>query len=105
MTMLGFSQDSRSRPIAATPVVRFDDTPDISLRRCSLFAASEQYWTAASMYTGLNAGNSEALSLGYNPTSAVRLPEHKVWQTSEQSFANWYDGSNLVFGLCTKFFE
>ncbi len=66
MTMLGFWQDSQSRPTAATPVVRFDGIPDISLLRCPLFAAIEQRWTT-SKYADVNAVNSEALSLAYNP--------------------------------------
>ncbi len=105
MTMLGFLQDSRSRPTAATLIVRFDGTTDISLLRCPLFAAREQHWTTASICADLRAVNSEALAWVQPQTSAVRLPEHKVWQTSKQSFVNWYDGSDLVFGLRTKFFE
>jgi len=64
--MLGFLQDNRSRPTAATPVVRFDGTPDISLLRCPLFAAYEQHWTTASICADMGAVNSEALSLEYN---------------------------------------
>jgi hypothetical protein len=104
MTMLGFLQDNRSRPTAATPVVRIDGTPDIN-PRCPLFAAREQHWTTASISAVLKAVNSEALAWVQPQTTAVRLPEDKVWQTGKQSFANWYDGSDLVLGLRTKFFE
>ena len=103
--MLGFWQDSRSRPTAATVVVRFDGPPDISLLRCPLFAAQEQHWTKASICADLRAENSEALAGVQPQTSAVKVSEHKVWQTSKQSFASGYHGSDLVFGLRTKFFE